>query len=213
MTWQRARSEEQKEARVDEIIKATETLFKNNPFEAITFAAIAKEAQFTRSNLYKYFNSKEEIFLAFLRHDVDAWRGELLQTFSADTSQSPEQFSSTWVALQLKHKRMLELISILYTELEKHISLQHLVEFKQQVKEEFATVGGLLQRLFPQLTPEKSIRFLQLQFASAIGLYQMTDLTGLQQEVLAYPEYQHLHIDFESAYRHSVAAILKSLLD
>ncbi len=213
MTWQRARSEEQKEARVDEIIKATERLFKNSPFEAITFAAIAKEAQFTRSNLYKYFNSKEEIFLAFLRHDVNAWRDELLQSFTAETSLSVEEFSGKWVALQLKHKRMLELIAILYTELEKHISLQHLVDFKEQIKEEFTTVGELLVRLFPKLSPEKATQFLQLQFASAIGLYQMTDLTELQQEVLAYPEYQHLQIDLESAYRQSVAAILNSLLN
>jgi len=36
-------------------------------FEEITFVLIAKEAQFTRSNLYKYFNSKEEIFLEFIK--------------------------------------------------------------------------------------------------------------------------------------------------
>jgi AcrR family transcriptional regulator len=59
MTWQRSRSREQKEQRIAEIVDATARLYQKHSFEDITFALIAKEADFTRSNLYKCFNTKE----------------------------------------------------------------------------------------------------------------------------------------------------------
>ena len=61
MTWERARSEEQIEYRVNEILKATAKLYEEHRFEEITFVMIAKEAGFTRSNLYRYFKTKEDI--------------------------------------------------------------------------------------------------------------------------------------------------------
>jgi len=59
--WVRARSDEQIEQRINEIVDATARLYEENRFEDITFAMIAKEANFTRSNLYRYFQTKEEI--------------------------------------------------------------------------------------------------------------------------------------------------------
>ena len=56
MEWKRARSDKHKEHRISEIVAATARLYKKHSFEEITFSSIAKEAKFTRSNLYKYFN-------------------------------------------------------------------------------------------------------------------------------------------------------------
>jgi hypothetical protein len=54
-----------------------------------------------------------------------------------------------------------------------------LVDFKKQARDEFAIIVELLCDLFSTLTPEKALDFLHLQFAAAIGLYQMTDLPDL----------------------------------
>ena len=88
MKWQRARSEEQKKQRISEIVSATAWLYKKHSFEQISFALIAKEAGFTRSNLYKYFSSKEEIFLVFLIQDTRLWREDLLKTCHRSKSRS-----------------------------------------------------------------------------------------------------------------------------
>ena len=75
--WKRARTKKQKKSRKEEIIEATSYLYENHIFSDITFALIARKSNFTRSNLYKYFNNKEEIFLELLLADIIKWRKTL----------------------------------------------------------------------------------------------------------------------------------------
>lgn len=95
MPWQRARTDEQKEQRIAEILDAAARLQAQLDFDKITLAAIAKEANFTRSNLYKYFRSKEEIFFEFLKYDVHLWRQGLVARFDATATCSVAEFADT----------------------------------------------------------------------------------------------------------------------
>nr|WP_297290938.1 TetR/AcrR family transcriptional regulator [Oceanicoccus sp.] len=63
MNWQRARTNENKSKRKEAIYKAAFELFKKNGYDNVSFNGIAAEAGFTKSNMYRYFSSKEEIFL------------------------------------------------------------------------------------------------------------------------------------------------------
>jgi AcrR family transcriptional regulator len=211
MTWKRARSEEQKEQRLSEIVDATARLYQKYRFEDITFTRIAEEAGFTRSNLYKYFSSKEEIFLAFLQQDIKAWRSDLLRTYEKRKIQSIKTFASVWVDILSRHQRLLDLISILPSFLEKNVTEEVLVDFKRSVNDELSVLSGLLCKTFPCLTSEKAAEFLDLQLASAIGLYQLTNLSELQRRVLEYPEFQHMKVDFKPYFQKSVECLLHGL--
>ena len=151
MGWERARTDEQKEQRIAEIIDATARLYETQPFEAITFVSIAKTANFTRSNLYKYFNSKEEIFFEFLKQDVIRWRKDLVKTISKKNRYSVDEFVAVWLKVQGRHGRMQDLISILYDFLEKNASIERMVDFKRLAKEEYAIVTELLCQRFAVL--------------------------------------------------------------
>ena len=59
----RAKSQENKQIRMNEIMKATENLFSTHTYHDISLTTIANELNMTRGNLYKYVHSKEEIFL------------------------------------------------------------------------------------------------------------------------------------------------------
>lgn len=212
MKWERARTEEQKQQRINEIVAATARLYDKQSFEEITFAAIAKEASFTRSNLYKYFNSKEEIFLEFLKHDLADWAGELLKSFDSSQSYSVKEFASIWVDSSLKRKRLIDLVSLLHTFLEKNVSKDHLVDFKRSITVELQAVSDLICKLLPEMTPLKVMRFTNMQMSLASGLYQMTNLTDLQREVLDDPEFEHFKVDFDSHLRDATEYLLRGLL-
>ena len=122
MEWERARTEEQKELRIAEILAATERLYDKYEFEEITFVLIAEEANFTRSNLYKYFNSKEEIFLEFVQYDIKKYVKSLVKSFRFNKDYSVDEFVSIWVKTLVKHKRLLDLIGILFSSLERNCS-------------------------------------------------------------------------------------------
>ena len=57
----RARSEDQKEERLNQIKDATAKLFETQPFNEITLSTIAEKLGWSRANLYKYVTTKEEI--------------------------------------------------------------------------------------------------------------------------------------------------------
>ena len=183
MAWIRARSAEQKEQRVAEIVDATARLFENNDFEEITFALIAEEARFTRSNLYKYFNTKEEVFLELIKHDIAEWRKEVIDTFK-NRSCSIREFSTVWVDIHMRHTRMIDLLTILYTTLEKNASLTSLVSFKKKTQEEFSLLSETLLAALPVFDVNTLYEFLLVQLAMAIGTYPMLNLSESQKKAM-----------------------------
>lgn len=183
MNWVRARSDEQIEQRISEIVNATARLYEESRFEDITFAMIAKEADFTRSNLYRYFQTKEDIFLELMKHDIVAWRVDVLENFT-DGNLTPGQAAEIMVALILKHKRMVKLFTILFTLLEPNSSLEALTEFKRKINQEIGTVAQYLSTVLPFPSVEAAVEFLTTLSSLVIGSYPMMDLTPKQMEAM-----------------------------
>jgi AcrR family transcriptional regulator len=181
--WVRARSDEQIEQRINEIVDATARLYEENRFEDITFAMIAKEADFTRSNLYRYFQTKEDIFLELMQHDIALWRADILENF-ADGNRSLHEHAEFFVDLILKHKRMVKLFTILFTLLEPNSSLEALTAFKGKINEEIGMVAQFLSTILPFPSVEAAAEFLTAQSSLVIGGYPMMDLTPKQIEAM-----------------------------
>jgi AcrR family transcriptional regulator len=181
--WVRARSDEQIEQRINEIVDATARLYEENRFEDITFAMIAKEADFTRSNLYRYFQTKEDIFLELMQHDIALWRADILENF-ADGNRSLHEHAEFFVDLILKHKRMVKLFTILFTLLEPNSSLEALTAFKGKINEEIGMVAQFLSTILPFPSVEAAAEFLTAQSSLVIGGYPMMDLTPKQVEAM-----------------------------
>ncbi len=79
MSWQRARTDEKKSERKVAICDAAVTLFKKSGYDNVSFNGIASEAGFTKSNMYRYFSSKEEIFLNIFSDLFGNWVDECVK--------------------------------------------------------------------------------------------------------------------------------------
>lgn len=211
--WIRARSEEQKETRIAEILAAAARLIDECDYDDINLASIAREARFTRSNLYKYFTAKEEIFIELIKQDFSRWAEDIENAARQETEITVESFASLWVAAFLKHGRLAKLIPILFTSLEKNATIEHLVGFKLLMKEQMERLTVLICGLFPRMTPEKTARFLYLQTALAIGLYPMANATEKQREAMRRSGMEHNHVDFTREYALSLRYILVGLME
>lgn len=212
-TWIRARSDEQKGQRISEIVSATEQLYQKYGYEEITFVQIAKEAGFTRSNLYKYFKSKEEIFLEFLKHDIKLWTKDLKTNYSKDGYCSINEFTEIWVDTLQKNSRLIELISILYLHLEKEASYDTLLDFKKSFHQKFQPIVERLSQQIKGFSTDKVAEFLNIQAALGIGLFQMTNLSVNQLKVLENPKFKHFKTDFRSTYTKSLKYIIEGLIN
>ena len=70
-------TQEQANARRDEIVNACAKLYETTCFKDLTLKEIGKATSFTRTSIYNYFRTKEEIFLALLEREYDLWNEDL----------------------------------------------------------------------------------------------------------------------------------------
>lgn len=63
--------------RREEIIAACARLYETMSFKDITIKEIGKATSFTRTSIYNYFRTKEEIFLALMQREYEAWTADL----------------------------------------------------------------------------------------------------------------------------------------
>jgi AcrR family transcriptional regulator len=212
MGFMRARSDAQKEVRYAEIISAAERLYAKSGYEEITLAAIAKEANFTRSNLYKYYRSKDEIFLEILMTDIVAWR-EDLQGLLPGRRCSIGEFSTHFARSYRDHARLLDTLTILFVFIEKNASLENLAGFKSGLKIEMANLAGLICMSLPAISLQQAEEFLIMQIATANGLHPMTNLTEKQQQAVSAAGLGNLQGTFEVRFRNIIEAYLQGVLD
>lgn len=66
-------------SRKEEIITACEELYKAMSFKEITIKEIGNATSFTRTSIYNYFQTKEEIFLALLQREYERWPGHTIK--------------------------------------------------------------------------------------------------------------------------------------
>ena len=66
-----------KNAHREKIVDACETLYQSRTFSEVTFAEIGKASGFTRTSIYTYFHTKEEIFLALLQREYGKWVADI----------------------------------------------------------------------------------------------------------------------------------------
>lgn len=67
----RLRIEQERQARMDRILEAAERLFIEKGYHETSINDIAEAADFSRTSIYQYFSSKEEIYIHILEQYTD----------------------------------------------------------------------------------------------------------------------------------------------
>lgn len=86
-------SPELKNARREEIINACEELYKTMSFKEITIKEIGNATSFTRTSIYNYFQTKEEIFLALLKREYELWIVDLKDMLAQYETMTKDEFA------------------------------------------------------------------------------------------------------------------------
>ncbi|MEO1268692.1 MAG: TetR/AcrR family transcriptional regulator, partial [Myxococcota bacterium] len=135
MTWQRARTPKQKAKREQEILDAAAELFLRESYSDITLVKIAQVAGFTRSNVYRYFATKEDIFLQLYQDDLEAFFTHLAQELNAlDVPASSAAISDTCATVIMEHPLLLALLPLVTSVLEVNSSEEKLLQLKLELK-------------------------------------------------------------------------------
>lgn len=135
--YQRARTPEQKNRRLDDILDATESILDEGSYHDVTLSAIADRVGYSRTNLSHYVKSKEEILL-FLY--IRSLRGVLedMKRIGPTISDTPSMDDLKDAAVRLAsmlstHRNFGRLGALLTSIIETNVSLECLIECKREI--------------------------------------------------------------------------------
>ncbi len=131
----RARTDSQKEERMTQIKEAADSLFKSMPYTDITLSTIAEKLRWSRANLYKYVNTKEEIYLEIEQDRMGEYLNSLLTVFPEGCTFSPETVAEIWTAQVVSHEDYFRYVSFLLTIIERNVTVERLTVFKKNYYE------------------------------------------------------------------------------
>ena len=197
----RARSPEQKRERMERIMEAADGLFSARPYHQITMGTIAEELGWSRSNLYKYASTQEEIFLALHSRKNRAWIDELADELAAAPLPAAG-FARTWAKVTERHGGFLRYQEILISVIESNVTLERLTEFKREFADMLPPVVDVLRRQCGVDADAATDLYLRLLY-QAPGLYAHFHCADLTREAMraaglppAKGDFAHAYADF-----------------
>lgn len=164
-------SEELTNSRKEEIINACAELYETMGFKDITIRDIGSKTSFTRTSIYNYFQTKEEIFLALLQREYTAWIADLEAILEQHEALSSSGFADAIAHTLEKRTYMLKLLSMNLYDMEGSSRIENLVDFKRTYAGALNAVTRCLEKFFPAMTAEDRQAFLYAFFPFLFGVY------------------------------------------
>ena len=177
-------SEQLTNARKEEIISACETLYQTMSFKEITIKEIANFTSFTRTSIYNYYETKEEIFLALLTREYRLWGVELKKIYEIETL-TAEQFADKLAYSLEERRQLLKILSMNHYDMEENSREENLVEMKKEYGNSMKMIGDCLEKFFPDITSEKVNDFIYFFFPLMFGIYPYSVVTDKQKNAMS----------------------------
>ena len=189
-------SEELTNARKTEIIEACKQLYESMSFKDITIKKIGNVTSFTRTSIYNYFQTKEEIFLAILQDEYGKWNASLADIFESVEKIERVQFAEMLANMLSERSLLLKIISMNMYDIEENSRIERLVEFKKSFGRCLFLVEGCLKKITPEMTAEERTTFIYSFFPFVYGIYPYTTVTKKQREAMELVgiEYKHYSV-------------------
>jgi AcrR family transcriptional regulator len=212
MVWQRARSEDQKEQRRVVLLEAAARLHEEHGIEEISLNAIAREANISKANVYRYFESREELFLQLTLEALARFREALSKRLQALAGTGDaEELAKAWATCVVDNPRFARLSSVLSTVLERNVSTDAVVRFKTSYMQSVTPLVQGIVGVFPRWTLVEAQQLLELSYFVMAGMWPSAHPPPAVSAALERPELTAMCIDFEPAFTRSVLTYIRGI--
>lgn len=201
-------SEELTNSRKEEIINACALLYEDHGFKDISIRDIGAKTSFTRTSIYNYFQTKEEIFLALLQREYEAWISDLKNIMSENDSLSAEGFADKLSKSLERRGCMLKLMSMNLYDMEGNSRIENLVAFKLVYADAMRILSCCLEKFFSKMSANDIQEFIYALFPFMFGVYPYTNATPKQKEAM---ELAHVNYARYSVYEITNSFVTKML--
>ena len=186
-------------SRKEEIINACEKLYQTMSFKKITIRDIGAVTSFTRTSIYNYFQTKEEIFLSLMQREYELWAAEVNTLAEEHDTMSANDFAAAMAHSLEKHEQLLKLLAMNHYDMEENSRPERLTEFKVAYGASLDAVRACVKKFFPETDCES---FIFVFFPFLFGVYPYSVATQKQLDAM-----REANMDFKI---HSIYEIVYS---
>jgi AcrR family transcriptional regulator len=219
MTFQRARSQEQREARRQAILGAAAAMLSEMPVADITLNELSRRTGLAKSNVLRYFESREAVLLELLD---SAWRGWLARlardldravTPSAPVSTRGDQVAAALASSLNAVPALCDLLNAQAAVLERNVSPSLAARYKRAALDAVAALAQLILGQVPELGQQDAFRLAGAVTMMAGALWPHTQPTAAMLAAYAAdPELGAMRLDFTTTLREAAEVLISGLL-
>jgi AcrR family transcriptional regulator len=175
-TFQRARSEEQREVRRRAILGTAAAMLAEMPVAEVTLNELSRRVGLAKSNVLRYFESREAVLLELLDHATREWIADLAAQLPgeidarATAAERGDQLAAAFARSVAPRRVLCDLISAQAGVLEHNVSTETVIRYKRAMLENYAALIELIRSHLPELTDEgaSAVCAMALLFISAL---------------------------------------------
>lgn len=217
MSFQRARQPEQKAQRRAQILAAARELLADQGMDQLSLSELARRVGLAKSNVYRYFESREAVLLEVLDRDWERWIEELQSQVAALDVTAPgterARLLVRYVARSAASRpRLCALLSALSSVLERNLAEDTVRAFKLDALERSVRVVTAVQRALPELDFDQCVDLLNATHALITGHWLACQPSDVVAKVLDDPRLVLFKRDFATDLERSLQLVACGLL-
>jgi AcrR family transcriptional regulator len=210
--FQRARRPEHKEERREAILAAARELAGERPVREISLGDIARRVGLAKSNLLRYFESREDVFLRLLLREWDSWRVSLTERLRSGGA-TADHVATTIARTIAERPLFCDLISEMSAVLERNVSVAAVQAFKSQSLDLTDDLGAAVAERMPDLDGQYGRETIAAALIITAGLWPIANpaphVTAMYAED---PALTRAHVDFEDRLQELLSALITGFL-
>jgi AcrR family transcriptional regulator len=179
MGFQRARSEEQREARRRAILTAAAAMLAEMPVSALTLNELSRRVGLAKSNVLRYFESREDVLLELLDRSAREWVAVLAREIAtgvdpaASVRVRTDRVAALFAASAAAHPELLDLFAAQGGVLEHNVSAAVVLRHKRAMYAALAAIAEVLTGAVPEVG-EQAAAVCEIAVTLAGALYVQT---------------------------------------
>jgi AcrR family transcriptional regulator len=211
--FQRARRPEHKQERREAILAAARELAGERPVREISLGDIARRVGLAKSNLLRYFESREDVFLRLLLREWESWRIALTARLRPGRA-TADNVAATIASTIAERPLFCDLISEMSAVLERNVSAAAVQAFKSQTLDKTDDLGAAVAGQMPGLDGQRGRETIAAALIITAGLWPIANPAPHVTAMYAQdPALTRAHVDFEDRLQQLLSALITGFLN
>ncbi|MEU7648823.1 TetR/AcrR family transcriptional regulator [Streptomyces huasconensis] len=216
MEFKRARNEEQRTERRRQILATAAAMLTETPVAKLSLNELSRRIGLAKSNVLRYFESREAVLLELLDSEFQEWTAELESTAPADDGTPRERGDrlAQLLAASLAGRPVLcDLLSAQAAVLEHNISTEVAIRHKHAARQNMRTLTELVRRHLPELDAEGASALVETALLMAMAAWPCSrPAEALRAAYASDPALAAMRMDFTEVVRRTLEATASGLL-